>query len=353
MEKRLAAALTALHADDPEGAHLRAIADDPSDPARRDALRAWITAQGGERAELVALQERLHAGDLLSPKDILRVKKLLTANAKTWLGPLAPIVKEPRFERALLVECLVAPTGTKTGAAVGDPRWATVETVHCGGAMKGKGNDLLLHPALRSLRQLVDAPEALVEALLHDPRERPLEVITCDATHPRVLTDTLRAPGLPKLRDFSVSCWYRDDAVSKYTATWQPPSVLRPFLQSPLAARLSVLRWSVHDSFVGDVAAELDAHAPPGLTARVDLYFLSLSRGPDGRWSRVGVDIERVDDELKHIDSKLRTVLRLDPARVREVAVRVAAGQDASKLAAQVAAVRERFAGAEVTVAAG
>lgn len=344
---------TAPHADASEDAHLRAIADDPADPARRDAFRAWRTAQGGGRAEFVALQERLHRGELLSLKDILRLKKLFTSNAKAWLGPLAPIVKEPRFERGLLVECLAVPSGTKTAAAVGDPRWATVETVHCGGTMKNKGNDLLLHPALRSLRRLVDAPEALVEALLHDPRERPLEVIECDAMHPRVLPETLRAPGLPRLRDFSVSCWYRDDAVSKYTATWQPPSALRPFLQSPLAARLAVLRWSVHDSFVGDVAAELDAHAPPGLTARVDLYYFSLSRGPDGRWSRVGVAVENIDDELKHSNSKLRTALRLDPARVREVAVRVAAGQDASKLAAQVAAVRERFPGAEVTVAAG
>jgi len=37
------------------------------------------------------------------------------------------------------------------------------------------------------------------------------------------------------------------------------------------------------------------------------------------------VDIERVNDELKHSNSKLRTTLRLDPARVREVAARVAA----------------------------
>jgi hypothetical protein len=352
MDKHLTAALAALRADDPEGALLRAIADDPSDPARRDAWRAWITAQGGERAEFVALQERAHAGETLSPKELVREKKLLTANAKAWLGPLAPVVKEPRFERGLLVECLVVPSGTKTGAAVGDPRWATVETVHCG-AVKNKANDLLLHPVFRSLRRIQGAPEALVEALLHDPVERPLEAIECEAMHPRLLPATLRAPGLPRLREFWVSCWFRDDAVSKYTATWQPPSVLRPFLQSPLAAQLAVLYWNVHSVFVGDVAAELTAHAPPNFTARVELYHLALSRGPDGRWSRVEVTIHDVAEERRHLDAKLRTLLKLDPAEVRTIAVRIPAGQDASPLAEQIAAVRDRFPQAEVTITTG
>ncbi len=44
-----------------------------------------------------------------------------------------------------------------------------------------------------------------------------------------------------------------------------------------------------------------------------------------------------------------RTLLRLDPSRVSSVTVRVAAGQDVSKLDAQLAAVRDRFPRAAVT----
>ena len=348
-----APAAPAAPPEDAGDALLRAIADDPHDAARRDAYRAWLVAQGGERAEFVALQERLHAGEALSAAEAARVKSLPRAHRTDWLGPLAPVVTEERFDRGLLSACMLWPKGAKTGPAIGDPRWATVETIVCVGAMRAKGNDVVLHPMLRGLRRLEDAPPELVEALLRDPLPRALEVIEGEALHPRALPADLAAPGLPRLREFTVSCWYRDDAVSKYTATWRPPSELRPFLQSPLAARLAVLRWSAHFTFLGDVAAELDAHAPPGFTARVELLYFALSRGPDGRWSRADVTIERVDDELKRSDARLRTLLQLDPARVAEVAVRLAAGEDASKLAEQLAAVRERFPRAAVTVTTG
>lgn len=338
---------------DPEEALLRAIADDPDDPSRRDALRAWIVAQGGERAEFVALQGRAQRGEALAPKEAKRLDALTGMAWKGWLGAIAPVVSELRFDRGLLVECTLAPKGTKTGAAVGDPRWATVETIHCAWSVRDKCNALVLHPALRGLRRLMGAPPELVEALFGDPAPRALEVIETQGMHPRLLPADLTAPGLARLREFSVGTWYRDDAVSKYTATWRPPSVLRPFLQSPFAARLALVHWHAHDTFVDDVAAELADHAPPSFRATVNLGFFSLSRGPDGRWGRVEVRIDSVDDALKYSNSALRTLLRLDPARATEVIVRVATGQDASRLDEQIAAARARFPKASVAVTSG
>ncbi len=343
----------AVTAADDEAAHLRAIADDPDDPARREVHRAWLAARGAPRAEFIALQARRHAScGALPPDDEAREQALLKKHLAAWLGPIAPVVKSPRFERGYLVECALVPKGAKTGPAVGDPRWATVETLHCTW-QKNYGREVILHPAMRSLRRLEAAPVELAETLLNDPTPRVIESIACMyGIHPRALPATVRAPGLPRLHEFAISCWYKDEAVSKYSTTWQPPGVFAPFLQSPLAARLNLLRWAVHDTFVDAAAAALDAHAPPGFTARVDLYYLSLLRGPDGRWSHVEVDLKSPDEELKYGNSRVRTLRRLDPARPLRVTVRAPASADLSMLAKEFAAVREHFTRAEVVLPA-
>lgn len=135
----------------------------------------------------------------------------------------------------------------------------------------------------------------------------------------------------------------------KYSATWRPLEVFAPFLQSPLAAQLAVLRWNVHDSFVADVVIALAAHAPPTSTARVDLYFLSLRRGSDGRWSEVEVDLYDPDDEIAYSNSKLRTLRRLDASGVSRVTIRARPGDDVTKPAGEFDAVRAHFPHAALT----
>lgn len=339
-------------AADDESALLERIAEAPFDLDRREAHRAWLEARKDPRAEFISLQLKRHREGALSAEESSREEALLKAHLKAWLGPLAPITSGHRFERGYLVECMLTPSGTKTGPAIGDPRWATVETLCCT-YKKNYGRELILHPVMRSLRRLVDAPTELAGLLLEDPTPHDIESIDCMyGILPKALPATLTAPGLMRLSEFAISCWLNDPSVTKYTSTWQPPDVFAPFLQSPLAARLAVLRWNVHDSFVGDALTTLEAHAPKGFTARVDLFHCALSRGPDGSWSLVEVDLASADHELQYMKSKLRTVRRLSPERIAKVTVRAPPGVDISSLATEIEAVRAHFVKAEVTLSA-
>lgn len=336
---------------DDERAHLDAIAAAPRDEAPREAYRAWLAARGDPRAEFIDLQRRRDvAGEALSPTDTARMAALQKKHVAAWLGPLAPVVGDPRFARGFLVECTLTPKGTKTGPAVGDPRWATVETLHSSWK-KDYGREVILHPVMRGLRALRGAPDDLVRRLLADPTPRDLEVLDTEAgLLPRELPATTSAPGLTRLREFTISCWLHDDAVSKYTSTWHQPGGFGDFLRSPLACRLKRLVWNVHETMYEPLGAVLDAHAPPAFTAAVDTWYLVLRRAADGRWRDVEVVFADGDQPVDDAKTRLNVLCKLDPAWPARIVVRAAFTEGLASLAPQLATVRARFPHAEVVL---
>lgn len=328
---------------DEEMALLRAVAEDPTDDARREAYRALLDAKGDPWAEVIALQERRFKRGTATAQELAREEDLLKKHAKRWLGPLAPVVLEPKFARGFLVECCLNPKGTKTGPAIGDPRWATVETLHFT-YQRNWGRDVFMHPVMSGVRRLEGAPNALVEELLQDPTPRVIESIELMyGVLPKVLPATLVAPGLMSLREFSISCWLFDADKSKYTSTWNPPAIFADFLKSPFAARLEVLRWSIHDSQIVELHDALEAHAGNAFRARVEAYYFAFLRGGDGRWSDVEVRVDSVDDALKYMNSGVKAVLHLSPERVKRLTVKVAQGEDPTRLKTHLDAIRARF----------
>lgn len=166
---------------------LQAIADDPADPVRRKRWRAWLVAHDDPRIELSALHASRKTNGTLTKVEAKREASLLKEHAGAWLGPLAPVVHEVRFEDGLLVECALRPKGAKTPLAQGDVRWATVETLRCPTG-KIDAHEVVLHPVMRSLRHLVDPAPSLVEVLLRDPTPRRIETITqARGVRPRAL----------------------------------------------------------------------------------------------------------------------------------------------------------------------
>ncbi len=346
------AAAVAAPVVDEAMALLRAVAEDPTDDARREAYRAFLDAKGDPWAEVIALQERRFKRGTATPQDQAREDDLLKKHATRWLGPLAPVAIEPKFARGFLVECSLIPKGTKTGPAIGDPRWATVETLHFT-YHRNWGRDVFMHPVMAGVRRLEGAPTALVEELLLDPTPRVIESIELMyGVLPKVLPATLVAPGLMSLREFSISCWLFDADKSKYTSTWNPPSIFADFLKSPFAARLELLRWTIHDSQVVELHDALDAHAGPAFRARVDTFYFTFLRGEDGRWSDVEVKVDSVDDAIKYMNSGVKSVVDLSPERVKRLTVKVAKGEDPTRLKAQFDAIRARFPEATLTLPA-
>lgn len=201
---------------------------------------------------------------------------------------------------------------------------------------------------MASLRTIEEAPGAFVVSLFDDPTPRAFESFAATTQIlPRELPATLVAPGLPAVLEFEISCWFLDPELSKYSARWNAPEVFAPFLQSAFAARLRVLRWGIHDSFLDDLARALDDHAPPAFSARVDSFFAAFERGDNGRWSHVIVRLETPED-VEYGAAKLRTVLDLAPERVQRITVAARPGLSLAPFDAEIAALRARFPDADV-----
>lgn len=119
-------------------------------------------------------------------------------------------------------------------------------------------------------------------------------------------------------------------------------------MKSPLAARLSVLLWTAHDTFVSDLHDTLVAHAPEAFNARVEAYFVTFLRGDDRRWSAVEINLDDAEAELGFSNARLKTALRLDPERIQRIVIRARDDDAFRQLATDLNAVRQRFTRAEV-----
>jgi uncharacterized protein (TIGR02996 family) len=108
----------------------------PEDDGPRAVLADWLIERGDPRGELVSLQLARHRGrgTVASQR---RERKLLRDHARTWMGPLEPVVSTSAFvfERGFLAACKV--------------RWRVLAGVP----------ELMTHPAWATVRSYVIAPD--------------------------------------------------------------------------------------------------------------------------------------------------------------------------------------------------
>jgi uncharacterized protein (TIGR02996 family) len=130
---------------------LDAVYANPDDDAARSVYADALQEDGDPRGELIALQLL----PTLDGKQAKRVAKLLAdrASIARWLGPLAPVVREPVFERGFLHRCRI------DGKLIEHPAWSTVRELVL--------DDLapIDSPAMKSLRAVWHLPVALARQL--------------------------------------------------------------------------------------------------------------------------------------------------------------------------------------------
>jgi uncharacterized protein (TIGR02996 family) len=94
---------------------------DPIADAPRQVYADWLLQRGDPRGELIALQ--------LSGTNPRRAKQLVKRHVRQWLGPIAPIVRDPVFERGFLAACTVEADTPQGRDLLVHPSWATVTRI--------------------------------------------------------------------------------------------------------------------------------------------------------------------------------------------------------------------------------
>lgn len=157
---------------------LKAVLDDPADDAKRLVCADALSERGDPRGEFIVAQ--MHGGDAVANEE--------------WLGPIAKIVDPTRtvFRRGFVAQVVVKkgprPAIEKTAGAI---EWGTIERVEFAQEVGGvaikhgtvkQGLDtpaarVLLHPAMRALREVSGIDADVLATLATRGTARPLEAI--------------------------------------------------------------------------------------------------------------------------------------------------------------------------------
>jgi uncharacterized protein (TIGR02996 family) len=120
-ERTLAAAKTAED-------FLADIWANPKDDGPREVFADWLMERGDPRGELIVLQISRARG-VSNDEGVKRERKLLAEHARTWLGVLAPVVKNFVFERGFMARCEVMWRRlAEQPALMTHPAWATLHS---------------------------------------------------------------------------------------------------------------------------------------------------------------------------------------------------------------------------------
>jgi uncharacterized protein (TIGR02996 family) len=201
---------------------LERVLADPSDDALREVWADALQERGDPLGELIAIQAIGRRAPLTRAQDQRR-RSLIAKHRVEWLGPLADVVQHREgldFDRGVLVGCQVQIKRLPAiAAAVGHPLWGAMKRMwFCDGyAVDARIVPLLVHPVMRSLRELICIGENNVFAALarHD-RPLPIEAIWLTDDSHRTTSFALAhidaLPGLPALRRLGFDRWDDDPA---------------------------------------------------------------------------------------------------------------------------------------------
>ena len=250
---------------------LAAVYENPDDDGPRLVYADWLLEHGDPRGELITLQYRRHRGEALSPAEEKRENALLAKHTATWLGPIYKVLFKNRtvFRRGFIEIGWLQPRGSASAAAANHPAWATVRELRIGDVPSGDhGAHILVQPAMRRLRVLLNAPADVVEAVA-GVRDHGLEILGTSRLNMRDVDPErgpwpalLRAPGLPRLRQLQLELGYYSSRDERPPELWA--GLIGALWTSPLGARLE--RLSLSGLSAGDVdawAAWLTANPPP------------------------------------------------------------------------------------------
>lgn len=183
------------HRDDEERL-LRAIYAAPEDDGPRLVYADWLLERGDERGELISLSLR---GEVDAP----RLAQLVRRAARRWVGPLAPVLRWPKFHRGFVVSAVVTWHHRGNIERLGaHPAWSLIEAIDFApGADRGVPQHL--DPTVtRSLRELSGVDDGGARLLARAStdwtiRELSLSIHTPEAM--RELGETTRLPALTRL----------------------------------------------------------------------------------------------------------------------------------------------------------
>jgi uncharacterized protein (TIGR02996 family) len=271
---------------------LAAVFASPDEDAPRLVYADYLLEKGDKRGELIQLQ--------LKPKLSLDERKRAYALAKKhgehWAGPIyqAFLVQ---YQNPLLWRRGFLDGGTLLGRKLSkkflaettsDPRWATVRWLAFSQFDPKSANaiPLVAHPCMRSLRELVDAPDAVVAQLASDGVERPLEALGVQGWDGSP-EDLPGFRALVELRGLSSLRRVRIEDVTDFDE-------LAPLWQSPaLAARpITIVTAPIADDAAQQLAAALNKKPPPRSSQlRFTVFAKSIVRDAKGKFV-VGADVD-------------------------------------------------------------
>lgn len=138
---------------------LRVIFETPEDDTARLVYSDWLQEQGDPRAELLVLQLKGRQ----TGREQRRVRELVRANGRAWLGPLEPAIERRTevFSRGFVSQGRVwFLTARQRAALVGHAAWNTVTSLDVNDSVDG---EFLRHTELRGLEALQFLSEREVE----------------------------------------------------------------------------------------------------------------------------------------------------------------------------------------------
>jgi uncharacterized protein (TIGR02996 family) len=233
---------------------LDAVLADPGDDAPRLVLADALQARGDARGELIALQIARGRGGKVSARE----KALVKALRAELLGPLAPVVQDPVFERGFLAGCH-ARFSEADLALCAHPWWRTAESLATDAVELLRRRDL---PVLRRI-----APgRALDEVLAGDPLPG---IAALELTSPQLRRHATALAGSRALPDL------RELLVEEINRTPLMPEMVVPILRGPLGKGLEELvirvdRFDLHvDRWRALTPRPVVRFEKPGLTARL------------------------------------------------------------------------------------
>ncbi|MEO8705900.1 MAG: TIGR02996 domain-containing protein [Kofleriaceae bacterium] len=133
LERAIGAAMPAAHDTARRDALLAEVYANPDDDGPRLVFADFLGEAGDPRGELITLQLVPDP----TPVQHKRIKQLLAANERAWIGPLEPVIAQAgvEFRRGFLAGCRVKLKNEMAAQKYGtDPSWATVERLRFTGS---------------------------------------------------------------------------------------------------------------------------------------------------------------------------------------------------------------------------